>query len=190
MIKCRTKDGLELDLEASLQYRVDADSIFKIYTSYGTQEKAILTRVILDIISETSTKYTSNDFFTKRSEIQKKMKADLQQNVLDQTWHEVVFFQLRSLSLPDQYEKEIQNTEVKGQDILKSEKERAREEVKFNTNVAVARLAVNATLESAYGQGNKTVYEAEATAATVRDVIKNQAVAYAEMKTSNALDND
>lgn len=79
---------------------------------------------------------------------------------------------------------------MKGQDILKSEKERAREEVKFNTNVAVARLAVNATLESAYGQGNKTVYEAEATAATVRDVIKNQAVAYGEMKTSNGLDND
>jgi len=60
-----------LDLEASLQYRVDPDSIFKIYTSYGTQEKAILTRVILDIISDTSTKYTSNDFFTRRSDIQK-----------------------------------------------------------------------------------------------------------------------
>jgi hypothetical protein len=36
MIKCRTRDGLVLDLEASFQYRVDPDSIFKIYTSYGT----------------------------------------------------------------------------------------------------------------------------------------------------------
>ena len=35
MIKCRTKDGLVLDLEASFQYRVDPESIFKIYTSYG-----------------------------------------------------------------------------------------------------------------------------------------------------------
>jgi len=32
MIKCRTKDGLELDLEASLQYKVDKFKIFKIYT--------------------------------------------------------------------------------------------------------------------------------------------------------------
>ena len=69
MIKCRTKDGLELDLETSLQYRVASESIYDIYTHYGTQEKAILTRVILDIISDTSTLYTSNDFFTKRSEI-------------------------------------------------------------------------------------------------------------------------
>jgi len=35
-IRCRTKDGLELDLEVSLQYRVDPDKIFNIYTSYGT----------------------------------------------------------------------------------------------------------------------------------------------------------
>lgn len=82
MIKCRTKDGLELDLETSLQYRVDPNSIFKIYTSYGTQEKSILTRVIIDIISDTSTQYTANDFFTKRSEIQKQMKADLKKRVL------------------------------------------------------------------------------------------------------------
>ena len=92
MIKCRTKDGLELDLEASLQYRVESDNIFKIYTTYGTQEKAILTRVIIDVISDTSTLYSSNDFFTKRSEIQKKMQQDLQKKVKDSTWHEVVFF--------------------------------------------------------------------------------------------------
>ena len=107
MIKCRTKDGLELDLEASLQYRVQAENIFKIYTSFGKNEKEILTRVILDIISDTATKYSSNDFFLKRPAIQKQMFEDLKVNVLEQTWHEVVFFQLRSLALPDEYEKEI-----------------------------------------------------------------------------------
>ena len=63
MIKCRTSDGLELDLEASLQYRVEPENIFKIYTSYGPQEKAILTRVVIDVISDTASNYTSNDFF-------------------------------------------------------------------------------------------------------------------------------
>lgn len=78
MIKCRTKDGLELDLEASLQYRVDSKSIYKIYSEYGNQDKDILTRIILDIISDTATIYSSNDFFTKRSEIQQRMKTDIQ----------------------------------------------------------------------------------------------------------------
>jgi len=87
MIKCRTRDGLELDLEASLQYKVDPNSIFKIYTSYGDNEKTILNRVVIDVISDTSTLYTSSDFFTKRSEIQQKMFADLQKQILEKTWH-------------------------------------------------------------------------------------------------------
>lgn len=82
---------------------------------------------------------------------------------------------MRSLGLPDDYEKEIQNTEVKTQDIIKSNRERDREQVKFDTMVLVAELAVNATLETAYGDGNKTVYEAEATATTVKSVIDAQA---------------
>ena len=77
MIKCRTKDGLELDLEASLQYKVEKESIFKVYTNYGTEEKAILTRVSIDVISDTASNYTSNDFFSNRTIIQKKMKEDL-----------------------------------------------------------------------------------------------------------------
>ena len=44
--------------------------------------------------------------------------------------------------------------------------------MKFTTNIMVADLGVNATLETAYGQGNKTVYEASATASTVGEVIK------------------
>jgi hypothetical protein len=34
--------------------------------------------------------------------------------------------------------------------------------VKFTTNVEIAKLAVNATLETAYGNANRTIFEAEA----------------------------
>ena len=183
MIKCRTKDGLELDLEASLQYRADKDNIFNIYTSYGNEEKEILTRVVIDVISETATRYTSNDFFTKRPVIQQEMQDDLQKDVLAATWHEVVFFQLRSLSLPDDFEFEIQNTEVKGQDILKAESEFKRDKVRFQTNVIVAQKAVISTLEQAYGNANQTVFEAQAIEKTISEVINKQATSFKTMKT-------
>jgi hypothetical protein len=94
------------------------------------------------------------------------------------------------LSLPEDFEREIQNTEVKGQDILKTEKEADREVIKFETDVIVARLAQNATLEKAYGEGNRTVYAAEATANTVGAVIKLQAEAYGKLKNTCAINND
>lgn len=118
------------------------------------------------------------------------MKADLQKKVLDDTWHEVVFFQLRSLSLPDAYENEIQNTEVKGQDIHTATAELAREEVKFLTNVKIADKAVNATLETAYGNANKTIFEAAAIQSTISNVVMKQAGAFAAMKTKLQFTND
>jgi len=100
------------------------------------------------------------------------MKQDLQERVLNTTWHEVVFFQLRSIALPQDFEREIQNTEVKGQDIHTATKESERENVKFNTNVRISELAVNATLETAYGNANRTIFEAEAVATTISEKIK------------------
>lgn len=66
------------------------------------------------------------------------MKTDLQTQIKNLTWHEVEFFQLRSLNLPDAFEDEIKNTEVKGQDIFTAEAERERDKVKFTTSVEVA----------------------------------------------------
>jgi len=43
---------------------------------------------------------------------------------------------------------------------------------------------MNATLETAMGNANKTVYEAEAVKSTVEEVVKNQADAFGYMKTN------
>ena len=190
MIKCRTSDGLELDLEVSLQYRVDKTKIYDIYRTYGDNEKTILNRVILDAISDTSTLYTSNDFFTQRAAIQNKMKSDLIEQVYKKTYHQVVFFQLRSLNLPDAFENEIKNTEVKGQDINTANAELLRDTVMFETSVKVAELAVNATLETAYGEGNKTIFQATAEASTISEVVKAQSGAYKGMKANLTFEND
>jgi gamma-glutamyl:cysteine ligase YbdK (ATP-grasp superfamily) len=92
--------------------------------------------------------------------------------------------------LPDAFETEIQNTEVKGQDINTANAELLRDRVMFETSVKVAKLAVNATVETAYGQGNKTYYAAMAEASTISDVIKAQSTAYKYMKANLTFDND
>lgn len=109
------------------------------------------------------------------------MKEDLKVKISDNTWHDVVFFQLRSLNLPNNFEDEIKNTEVKGQDINTANAELLRDRVMFETSVKVAQLAVNGTVETAYGEGNKTEAQAKAEASTIQEVIKAQSQAYAYM---------
>ena len=161
---------------------MDKNEIYKIYTTYGENEKKIMNRVVIDVISDTSTLYSSDDFFTKRSLIQNKMKEDLQRQIKAKTYHEVEFFQLRSLNLPDSFENEIQNTEVKGQDIYTANKELERDRVLFATSVDVATKAVNSTISTAYGEANQTIYAAIAESSTIKDVIMAQAGAYKTMK--------
>lgn len=110
------------------------------------------------------------------------MKQDLQKQIRQKTYHEVEFFQLRSLNLPDEFEMEIQNTEVKGQDIFTANKELERDRVLFATSVDVANKAVNSTISQAYGEANQTSYAAVAEASTIKDVITAQASAYKTMK--------
>ncbi len=68
-ITCRTKDGLTLQLEVSFQYKVIPNKIYEIYTNYGNEMKNILLRMAIDSISDTSTNFTSYDFFIMRTSI-------------------------------------------------------------------------------------------------------------------------
>lgn len=92
--------------------------------------------------------------------------------------------------MPDAFEQEIQNTEVKGQDILKAEAETRREQVKFVTNQNVAALAVNATLEEKYGKANITMYEAYAYQQTIKNITNMTAIAFKNMKQNLTFDNE
>lgn len=80
--------------------------------------KNILLRMAIDSISDTATTYSSYEFFIKRDEIAQKMQAELDLRLQTDLHCRVVFFQLRSIDLPDDYENAIQKTEVSKQGIL------------------------------------------------------------------------
>lgn len=107
LISCRTKDGLKLDLEISFQYRVLTNKIYDIYTTFGDNMKTVLLRIALDSISDAGTMYKAIDFFTIRQDISATMKDILNKRLQKDLNVEVIFFQLRSIDLPDQYELSI-----------------------------------------------------------------------------------
>ena len=51
-------------------------------------------------------------------------------------------------------------------------------------------MAVNATMMAAYGNANKTIYEAEAVQSTIKEVTTKQAEAFADMKKNLTFDNE
>lgn len=181
-IVCRTKDGLKLQLEISFQYRVLKNTIYEIYTTFGDEMKSILLRVAIDSISDTSTNYSSYDFFTTREEIGYKMKNDLDMRLKSDLYSEVVFFQLRSIDLPNDYEDAIQKTEVTKQGILQAQAARNKNKVVQATYVESAQIGKNITINQAYGKGDALQLRTNATAGTFLNITQSQAQAYQNMK--------
>lgn len=53
----------------------------------------------------------------------------------------------------------------------------------------IAQKAVNATLETAFGNGNRTIFEAQAVQSTVKEVVTRQADAFVYMKSNLTFSN-
>lgn len=66
------------------------------------------------------------------------MKKNLNERLQKDLNCEVVFFQLRSIDLPDSYELAIQNTEVTKQSILRAEAEKIKNNVTQQMRIEVS----------------------------------------------------
>lgn len=188
-INCRTKDGLKLQLEVSFQYRVIKDHIYQLYTTYGNEMKNILLRVAIDSISDTATNYSSQDFFTVRDEIALKMHEDLEYRLSSDLFTKVVFFQLRSIDLPNDYEDAIQFTEVTKQSILLAEAQRKKNQVVLDTQIQQAAIAKQITTNHTQGSAEALILKAQAQGTTFQNVTQGQAQAYQQLKSSLGLSN-
>jgi len=152
MLKSRTKDGLEVELEASLQYLIDNERLFDLYMKFGRRYHSIFVRMATDILTTAATQYTANEFFTDRSSIGLDMTEMLEKNFQDRCFVTVPFFQLRTVILPKEFEESIQDTEVQKQDIQTATAQQQSLLVEYETKVIQAKRTVEVLEQE--GQAN------------------------------------
>ena len=87
-----------------------------------------------------------------RDEIALKMHEDLEYRLSTDLFTKVVFFQLRSIDLPNDYEDAIQFTEVTKQSILLAEAQRKKNQVVLDTQIQQAAIAKQITTIFIFGR--------------------------------------
>ena len=65
-IKSRTSDGLEVQIEISFQYKLNSAQLYNLFMKYEHQYKHVYENFAIDLISDLTTQYSSNQFFTQR----------------------------------------------------------------------------------------------------------------------------
>ncbi len=161
-IRSRTKDGLEISLEVSFQYVYVTNHLYDLYMKYGDSYRNPCMKVAIDMLTDTTTRYTASRFFFDKEAISAEMMLELNKTFSEQCMATVEYFQLKNIDLPDLYERAIQETEVKKQDIHKAEAEKSKMQIELETKVKQAKIASEMRVNKAEGDSTALVNENEA----------------------------
>lgn len=161
MLRSRTADGLDVTIELSFQYQLHQDKVYSLYTTFGAGRAFhdLFVRVAIDRLTEIATEYTANEFFVDRTKIGKAMEKLLKEDFESRLYATIFSFQLRSVGLPEEFEKAIQTTEVKKQDVHVAEAEQTSNKVALETELMRANRRVKVKANVAEGFAESIMLE-------------------------------
>jgi len=161
-LQSRTKDGLNVRLEVSFQYRLKPDDLFNMYSMLGHKYEQTFIRMAIEQLTTAATLHNAHYFFTNRSTISQEMHSMLDDHFQSHASSEVPFFQLRTVHLPDEFEDAIKETQVKQQEIQIATLEQKTNRVSYETTVLQAEQAVKVLQNQAAGEAASIMAQNEA----------------------------
>lgn len=141
-VRSRTKDGLEVELEISFQYLFISTQLYNMYMKFADNYKTPCQKIAIDILTDVATMYIASQFFFDKEKISGFMQKELNSTFSEYCFATVDYFQLKSIDLPDDYERAIQETEVKRQDIHRAEAEKMSMQIGLETKVKQAEVSL------------------------------------------------
>jgi len=180
MLRSRTADGLDVTIELSFQYQLHMDKVYDLYTTFGAGRNFhdLFIRVAIDRLTEIATEYTANEFFVDRTRIGRAMEKLLTEDFESRLYATIFSFQLRSVGLPDEFEKAIQLTEVKKQDVHVAEAEQVSNKVGLETELMKANRRVKVKANIAEGFAESVMLENTADIEQFTQTQKKAAASY------------
>eukprot|EP00930_Biecheleria_cincta_P016416 TRINITY_DN13358_c0_g1_i2.p1 TRINITY_DN13358_c0_g1~~TRINITY_DN13358_c0_g1_i2.p1 ORF type:complete len:298 (-),score=44.57 TRINITY_DN13358_c0_g1_i2:103-996(-) len=145
----RAKDGLNVHLEVSFQYKLIFDKLYDLYATLGTKYEDTFVRMAMEQLATASTEHNAHFFFTNRTAVSNEMHGRLNGHFKKHAFAEVPFFQLRTVHLPTAFEDSIRQTQVKQQDIQIARLEQQTRKITYKTTVLKAEQAVKALTNQA-----------------------------------------
>jgi len=171
-VQSRTKDGVEVILSVSFQYQLNQANIHDLFQKYGISMdgideedgeeepyKRVFSYVARDILTDVSTEYNAFEFFSNRTNIGDRMWNELRTVYERDYFASVVFFQLKDVDLPDEFEHAIQDAEVSRQYQQRAREIQTKAEIEAETSVIQARYSAQILRQEAGAQANSTLQQ-------------------------------
>eukprot|EP00435_Cladocopium_sp_Y103_P026668 s633_g6.t1 len=112
----RTKEGLALNLEVSLQYRLKQEQVGKLYTEFNVDFQNFFVSTIRESVIKVAADYEAYQLWDQRKEVGNQMQREVNA-VLNRTYAECWGLQLLDIALPKAFDQSIVQTQVQNQAI-------------------------------------------------------------------------
>jgi regulator of protease activity HflC (stomatin/prohibitin superfamily) len=159
----RTKEGLALHLQVSLQYMLSSGSIGKLYAEFNKNYEQIFTATVRDTLIKAASRYEAFQLWEERETVGAEMQ-EMVDKALKPIFGTCWGLQLMAIDLPPRFEASIVQTQVHKQMVSTRQYQQEATRVRAQTTVIAAQYNRNVTVIKAEGTANYTYATKEAAA--------------------------
>lgn len=185
----RTKEGLGLHLQVSLQYRLMQDQIGQLYTEFNQNYEQVFVSSVRDILIKAASEYEAIDLWEKRQAFGNIMQ-DMVDKELSKTYARCWGLQLIHIELPDEYESSITRSEVQKQRLYMKEQEQLSTKIRAETDVIRAEYDRKVKVIMAEGRANYTLTTRSAMAEAQQNKIDVEARVFGTLRANLSMTPD
>jgi len=170
----RTKEGLALNLEVSLQYRLRLAEVGKLYTEFNVDFQDFFVSTIRDTLIKVAADYEAYQLWDQRKQVGDQMQSEVNA-VLGRTYAECWGLQLLDIALPSAFDKSIVETQVQNQAISTEKFAQESAQIRAVTSVIESEYDRQIKVIRATGSANYTLITRRAKAAAKKLVLNTEA---------------
>jgi len=183
----RTKEGLGLHLQVSLQYRLIPENISALYSEFNQNYEQVFVSSVRDVLIKAASEYEATQLWEERDLFSQKMQK-MADKELRKTYAECWGLQLMVIDLPNGFETSIVQTQVQKQMMFIREQQQASTQIRAQTSVIQAEFDRKVKVILADGQANYTITTKEAQANAEKQKIQTESEALRSIRQRLSID--
>ena len=176
----RTKDGLLIHIQLSFQYKLRKADLIQLYGTFALEYENFFVSQARTTLRDVSSFYNAIEFFNNRTYIGDIMFEYLIQD-LDVMFADVVYFQLREIDLPDEFEEALKQVQIAQQQYQIALYEQEAAIIRAQTQIIEAQAEANITVVLAEADAEAYLINMEAQAEALNITLTAERLAYYAM---------
>jgi regulator of protease activity HflC (stomatin/prohibitin superfamily) len=179
-LNSRTEDGLLIHIQLAFHYRLQKDDILNLYGTFGLDYEDRFVGQARTTLRDVVSFYSAIEFFNNRTVIAETMEIYLNSD-LQKMYVDIVFFQMREIDLPDEFEEALKQVQIAQQQYQIALYEQEAAVVRAQTAIIEAQAQANITVLKAEADAEAYIISMEAQAQAVNITLTAEKLAYYAM---------